>query len=122
MCSKKSRRAAIGTTALPTPPAPMTRIRIDRVSPSAAADETPFRGAGRSVPGELPVDGAGEAVGEQRAGALRQIPGATRHVRSAIDDGDRDRRALVAEGHERPAWERPVGHPDERLGHRLATR
>ena len=28
MRSKKSRRAAIGTTALPTPPAPMTRIRI----------------------------------------------------------------------------------------------
>ena len=98
------------TAALPTPPAPMTRMR------------TPLLlFAGRQLPGTSSRC-AGEAVMELGARAVAQVPGATAHVRATIDDRHRQRDALVAEGHERAARERPMGDADERLGQGLAAR
>src|SRR3990172_3856086 len=113
MRSKNARRAAIGTTALPTPPAPMTRIRMrgppvrirlslqsppPRRAPSSRCAE---RASGTG--GELPVDGAREAMAQPRAGATGQVPRPSGDIRPAIHDRDGQRLAVVPEGDQGPA-------------------
>ena len=61
---------------------------------------------------------------EDLARAMTEIPGPAGHIWPAIDDRERqhDPVGWVAEGHERPAWQRPVGDPDKRLGQGLSAR
>src|SRR5918998_3981544 len=107
-CSKKSRRAAIGANALPTPPEPMTRIRMAPVSWLASGGAAPARVTGRRSP---PLDGPGVAVVERGARRGAQIPVPAGDVRAAVDDGNGDRCAVrrVPERHHRSAGQRLVG-------------
>src|SRR6478735_9779688 len=75
-----------------------------------------------AAPGHLPLDRAGEAVIEERAQALAEVPGAACGVWATVDDRRRDHLAVVPERHQRPARERAVCDPDQLLRELLATR
>src|SRR6185503_21141135 len=99
--SKKSRRSAVGTTALPTPPAPITRIRIARSVPArsrAAYDAARDRSAQDRTKRAERRDRAGHALAPGTAQRLRRLahrraPLYLRGVREGVADGAARRRA-----------------------------
>src|SRR6185436_10909691 len=93
-CSKKSRRIAVGTTALPTPPAPMTRMRIDRsvAAARAAYDAARDRRAAPRTERAERFDRAGHPLAAGATQRLRCLAdrgpaGDVRRVRAGFGDG-----------------------------------
>src|SRR5512141_3306072 len=111
MCSKNARRAAMATAAVPTPPAPTTRMRMAVTSCSGARRADAADADGSGWRGRL-HDGSGTAAGEVRpacrrrdpAYTRRSMPSATLHVpftrdaRLAILPGLLRERILVLDG------------------------